>query len=571
MAGARAAASLHYGVRPDRDPAARRRATATLVAVVALWPLLHLAGFTPAGLVTLFDPANVATLGRFLAAFLPPEIGAEFLALLAKAAVETVAMASAGIALAFVLAVPLALGVTRVLAVAELGGRAGGQGAAPRQRQWAARARRASLRGVMMVLRGVPELVWALLFVRVFGLGPAAAVLALGLTYGGMLAKVYAEILESGDPRPARALLAAGSGRLAALAYGLLPVNARELTSYTVYRWECAVRASVVMGFVGAGGLGQLMDQAMKMLNGGEAASILAAFLALVLLADGVSALLRRRLEAAGERTDNARAGRPGAAPRAAGVGPVGALLALLLIGLVAGSFAYLDLGLAGLFTADAAAGVADFLAQFLRPEVSPEWLAKVGWGALETLAISASGSLLAALAGAVLALPAAGRFGATAKALTRFCLNVLRAVPELVWATLTALAAGLGPLAGALALAVHTAGVLGRLYGEALENAPAAPAQALRLAGAGPLAAFCYGTLPQVAPQWLAYGLYRWEINIRMAAVLGFVGAGGLGQALYFSLSLFHYAEAATLIAAMLALSVVVDAASGALRRRLG
>jgi phosphonate transport system permease protein len=138
------------------------------------------------------------------------------------------------------------------------------------------------------VLRGVPELVWALLFVRVFGLGAAAGVLALGITYGGMLGKVYGEILESTDAAP-RSLLEAGSGRLAALAYGLLPNAARELVSYTVYRWECAVRASVVMGFVGAGGLGQLMDQSMKMLNGGEAATILATFLVLVLAADGLS------------------------------------------------------------------------------------------------------------------------------------------------------------------------------------------------------------------------------------------------------------------------------------------
>ena len=103
--------------------------------------------------------------------------------------------------------------------------------------------------------------------------------LALAITYGGMLGKVYAEILESGDTRPARALLEAGSGRLGALFYGLLPSTAQELASYTVYRWECAVRASVVMGFVGAGGLGQLMDQSMKMLNGGEASTILLIFL----------------------------------------------------------------------------------------------------------------------------------------------------------------------------------------------------------------------------------------------------------------------------------------------------
>jgi phosphonate transport system permease protein len=145
-------------------------------------------------------------------------------------------------------------------------------------------------------LRAVPELVWALMFVRALGLGPAAGVLALAITYGGMLGKVYAEILESVDTRPARALLEAGSGRLGAFGYGLLPLAAPELASYTVYRWECAVRASVVMGFVGAGGLGQLMDQSMKMLAGGEASTILVVFLVLVLLADALSAGLRKLL-----------------------------------------------------------------------------------------------------------------------------------------------------------------------------------------------------------------------------------------------------------------------------------
>ena len=151
------------------------------------------------------------------------------------------------------------------------------------------------------------------------------------------------------------------------------------------------------------------------------------------------------------------------------------------------------------------------------------------------------------------------------------FFLNLLRSVPELVWATLTALAVGLGPFAGALALAVHTAGVLGRLYAETLQNTPPTPRAALQLAGAGGGVAFLYGTLPAALPQLVAYTLYRWEMNIRMAAILGFVGAGGLGQLLYFKLSLFHYAQAATVIAAMVALSVAVDWGSAGLRRRLG
>jgi phosphonate transport system permease protein len=267
-----------------RDPLARRRLGALLLALVVLWPMLVIAEFKPQALLA---PGTLRVMGGFLAGFLPPALSADFLGLLAHATLQTLAMATAGTALAFVLAVPLAFAAARSLSISRIG---------PAPGRWRGQAMRTAVRGVLTVLRAIPELVWALLLVRAFGLGPGAGVLALAITYGGMLGKVYAEILESGDTRPARALLEAGSGRVAALCYGLLPGSAQELASYTVYRWECAVRASVVMGFVGAGGLGQLMDQSMKMLNGGEACSILIVFLLLVLMADALSALLRKWL-----------------------------------------------------------------------------------------------------------------------------------------------------------------------------------------------------------------------------------------------------------------------------------
>ena len=272
------------GVAQARDPQARARAGALIAAVVILWPLLVLAEFKP---WALFEAGNLKVMGGFLAGFLPPATSVEFLGLLLVATLQTLAMATAGIALAWGLAVPLAFAMTPSLSVSRIG-----PGNALRR----GRALRGAARMVLVFLRAIPEVVWALVFVRALGLGPAAGVLAIAITYAGMLGKVYAEILESGDTRPARALLEAGSGRLAALCYGLLPGAAQELASYTVYRWECAVRASVVMGFVGAGGLGQLMDQSMKMLNGGEASTILVTFLLLVQLADALSAALRRLL-----------------------------------------------------------------------------------------------------------------------------------------------------------------------------------------------------------------------------------------------------------------------------------
>ena len=244
----------------------------------------------------------------------------------------------------------------------------------------------------------------------------------------------------------------------------------------------------------------------------------------------------------------------------------------LLIAGIgvaVIASFIYLGLDLGELGSATSLNQMGAYVQRFLSPDLSADYLKAILHGSLETLAMSALGTLLAALLGIVLALPAAGRFGWPLRSASRWLLNALRAIPELVWAALMVLAAGLGPNAGTLALALHTTGVLGRLFAEALENTPPQPAEAIRLQGGNPVLAFCYGTLPNLAPQLLAYVLYRWENNIRMASVLGFVGAGGLGQMLYVSLSLFQEAQASTVILAMLVLVFAVDWLSAWSRQR--
>ena len=267
----------------QRDPAWAGRVFWLLAAGVVLWPLLVLAEFKPWLLVS---PDSVKPTLRFLADFLPPRIDGPFLWLVARETWRTVAIATAGLALALVIALPLTLLSVRVLSVSGLAGR---MAAAPAVLRW-------GVRGLLVVLRSVPELIWALVFVRVVGLGPTAGVLAIALTYSGMLGKVYGEILESGDAHGTLSLLRNGTGRLQAFFYGMLPTNAAELTSYTVYRWECAIRSSAVLGFVGAGGLGQQMDSSMKMFNGAEVSTMLLVFVALVALTDRLSAWLRKAL-----------------------------------------------------------------------------------------------------------------------------------------------------------------------------------------------------------------------------------------------------------------------------------
>lgn len=268
---------------PARDPAWSGRVFWAGAALVLLWPLLVATEFR---LWVLLEPDNLEVSARFVGSFFPPAHDAVFLAMVARETWRTVAIATAGITLALVVAVPLTLLSTRALSVSALSGRMA------RAPFWL----RQGVRGVLIVLRSVPELVWALVFVRVVGLGPTAGVLAIALTYGGMLGKVYGEILESGETHATETLLRNGAGRLQAFFYGLLPTNAAELTSYTVYRWECAIRSSVVLGFVGAGGLGQQLDNSMKMFQGGEVATMLLVFIALVALADHASAWLRRTL-----------------------------------------------------------------------------------------------------------------------------------------------------------------------------------------------------------------------------------------------------------------------------------
>ena len=266
-----------------RDPDFSSRIFWLTFALLLLWPLGVATEFRP---WVLWEPENLKVSRDFLASFWPLVYNAEFMQMVVKETWRTVAMATAGVTLALMLAIPMSLMATRVLSLSALTGR---------MNRWPA-VLRWCVRATLILLRSIPELVWALVFVRVVGLGPTAGVLAIALTYGGMLGKVYAEILESGESHATHTLMRNGSGRLQAFVYALLPTHAAELASYTVYRWECAIRSSVVLGFVGAGGLGQQLDNSMKMFNGGEVATLLLIFIVLVALADSVSDWLRRAL-----------------------------------------------------------------------------------------------------------------------------------------------------------------------------------------------------------------------------------------------------------------------------------
>jgi phosphonate transport system permease protein len=244
----------------------------------------------------------------------------------------------------------------------------------------------------------------------------------------------------------------------------------------------------------------------------------------------------------------------------------------------------------ATLFGGEAVRQIGLYLAKLVPPDLSSTTLSVAARGAVETFAISFVGSLLAV----VLALPLAiattrtllyrgvlyegqrrGRArriaGVAVYVTARAILNVFRTIPEIVWAIVFVFLVGLGPFAGVLALGLHTSGVLGKLFGEVLEDVDPRPLEALQATGATRRQILLYGVLPQAAPQFLSYALYRWEVNIRAATIMGFVGAGGLGTRIHVAISLFLERELLTLILAIYVIVTVVDALSAWLRARLG
>ncbi|XAH22741.1 phosphonate ABC transporter, permease protein PhnE [Xylophilus sp. GW821-FHT01B05] len=213
---------------------------------------------------------------------------------------------------------------------------------------------------------------------------------------------------------------------------------------------------------------------------------------------------------------------------------------------------------------------IADFAGRMFPPDL--DILARLWGPALETIQIAVWGTLLAIIPAVPLSLLAARNLQSRRWVFlaTRQFMNVVRSINELILALVFVSAVGLGPFPGVLALALHGAAMLGKFFAEAIEEIDQGPLEALRATGARPLQVIVFGVLPQVITAWIAVVLYRFEVNLRSATVLGMVGAGGLGFELIGSLKLFRYNETATCILVITAMVIVADAISGHLRHRI-
>ena len=292
---------------PATPPAPARRPLNALLAVAIALAVVWSGAGTGFSFGAPFAPENVRSVTRLVGGAFPPEFSPEFLGTALRLVVETIQISIIGTALAIVLAAPLAVAAMR-RAGEEFSPRVAGRA------DWTLRwTTYSAARTVLNVLRAVPELVWALIFVVAVGLGPYAGVLALAAHSTGILGKLYAELLESIDQRAVEAGRATGASELAVLLLVRVPMALPVLLSYTLFRWECNMRAATVLGFVGAGGLGTQLVISMKLFQYAEVATLALVLVGLVVLVDSVGQLVRARLlEHAGDDVaENASLCRP--------------------------------------------------------------------------------------------------------------------------------------------------------------------------------------------------------------------------------------------------------------------
>ena len=450
---------------------------------------------------------------HWLGQFFPPELSLHYLKAALVPLEETLAMAAGGILIAVILGM-----ISGIWVGAGLPGN---------------RAVYSFLAGV----RSFPDLTLAILCVVVIGIGPAAGMIAIAIFYGAAIGKIFSDLFRSADPGPTHALRATGASRLSVALFGLLPLRSKDVLSYGTYEFESALRCSVIVGAVGGGGIGTELVGTINALDFHRATTIILLLIALIGVIDACARWIKRI---------------PG--------------LLFLVFPLAAIAF-WQDRPtmLAFMHSVSTFAGM-------LPPSLPHDAVMKLPKLLLETAEIAVGGTFFAMLGALPLGLAAARNFvPAWISVPVRRLLEALRAVPEVVWGLVLVGAIGTGPEAGIIALALHGTGSLGRLYAESFENIRTEPIRSIAATGARPLAIAGFGFLPLAIATLSVHTLFRLEWNVRAATIVGVIGAGGIGQALYNAQQLFFYQQMMAYILITGIIVGLVDFASSRLRQEMG
>jgi phosphonate transport system permease protein len=421
-------------------------------------------------------------------------------------------------------------------------------------------------RTILNVVRAIDTIIWGLIVIVWVGLGSFAGVLALVIHSIAALAKLFSEEIEHIDSGPVEAVEATGATLLQTIRFAVIPQVIPSFLSYALLRWDINMRSATIIGFVAGGGIGFFVVETTRMGGYQQYATALWVVVIVIMLVDYISARWREAILRDQPRAEVNRR-------------PILRLLRnifLVTIGVII--FIYFwnltEISIRSLFNPGKNFG--RLISDFVNIDLSP----KVVQTVLQQMLVTIFQAMLATTIGGLLALPFSflaaknltgrSRISSWIYYATRGMFNILRSIEALLYVVIFVFWVGIGPFAGMLALAVTSFALIGKLFSEAIENIETGPMEAVTATGANQLQVIMYAVLPQIVPPFVSYLIYQWDINIRMATIIGFAGGGGIGLTLTTFFGSLQYHKAGTVVAVIVIVVALMDFASARLRQSL-
>jgi phosphonate transport system permease protein len=422
-------------------------------------------------------------------------------------------------------------------------------------------------RGILNTVRAIDTILWGLVVIVWVGLGSFAGVMALTIHGIAALGKLFSEEIEHIDPGPVEAVTATGANLIQTIRYAVIPQLVPSFLSYTLLRWDINMRSATVIGFVAGGGIGFFVIETVRLGGYQQYAAALWVVAIVIVVVDYVSERWRSSILQDQPPSDN-RGGRPA----------LRTLRTVFYVIIAVVVFAYCwdltGLSIRGLFNPGKNFGRLLFV--FIKLDLSPAVLTV----AFQQMLTTIFQAMLATTLGAALAFPFSflaaknltgrSRLSIWIYYIARATLNILRSIEALLYVVIFVFWVGIGPFAGMLALAVTSFALIGKLFSEAIETIDTGPIEAVTATGADRLQMISYAILPQIVPPFVSYLLYQWDINVRMATIIGFAGGGGIGLTLTTYFGSLQYHKAGTVVAFIVIVVALMDFASAKLRQQL-
>ena len=421
-------------------------------------------------------------------------------------------------------------------------------------------------RTILNVVRAIDTIVWGLIVIVWVGLGTFAGVIALTIHSVAALGKLFSEEIEHIDPGPVEAVTATGGNLIQTIRFAVIPQIIPSFLSYALLRWDINMRSATVIGFVAGGGIGFFVIETVRLGGYQQYATALWAVAVVIVIVDWVSARWRESLTAEETASTETR-GSTWTRLRT---------VFYVLLGVLAFVYCWNVSEISIRSMLHPGKNFGRLLLDFISIDLSP----KVVSLAVRQMLVTIFQAMLATTLGALVAFPfsflAAKNLTGRSRVLgglyyiSRGLLNILRSIEALLYVVIFVVWVGVGPFAGMLALAITSFALVGKLFSEAIENIDAGPIEAVLATGANRLQSIIYAIVPQIIPPFVSYLIYQWDINIRMATIIGFAGGGGIGLTLTTFFGSLQYHKAGTVVLFIVLVVALMDFASAKLREQL-